>query len=215
MKPLDIFWSSVYQLCQKNYLCFDPSWMVWNIFLALTPCFFGWLMIRQRSKYLANIWFLFWLFLMPNTVYILSDIKHLHHNLNTFQQLYQRIFYFGLYTLFLPIGVITYLQSMRFLHIFLHQKKIVQKTQYHIMSFLNILFAFGVTLGRFQRSNSWEIITNPLLVVQDSIAVILRTKSLLYFILFALLIHLIFILFEKYIFIKTQTNLHLNKRSPV
>src|SRR5207244_8934203 len=59
------------------------SWMGWNVFLALIPLIFGWLLLKTRQKILKVAFALIWFFFLPNTLYLLTDLLHIfsqwHH----------------------------------------------------------------------------------------------------------------------------------------
>ena len=61
----------------------NVSWMGWNVFLALIPPIFGWLVLIMRQRVLKVACALIWFFFLPNTLYLITDLPHIiwqwHH----------------------------------------------------------------------------------------------------------------------------------------
>src|SRR6266536_1969349 len=53
------------------------SWMGWNVFLALIPPIFGWLLLKTRQKVFKVTFALIWFFFLPNTLYLITDLPHI------------------------------------------------------------------------------------------------------------------------------------------
>src|SRR6185312_17164946 len=47
-----------------------------NSLLALIPLLCGWLMVKTRQKLLQLAFVLLWFFFLPNTLYILTDLRY-------------------------------------------------------------------------------------------------------------------------------------------
>src|SRR2546429_6176605 len=54
------------------------SWMGWNVFLALIPPIFGWLLLITRQKVLKVAFALTWFFFLPNTLYLNYRLASYH-----------------------------------------------------------------------------------------------------------------------------------------
>jgi len=137
--------------------------LVWNLFLAGIP--YGITLALQTSrKSTKSSWILiptvgFWLLFLPNTPYLISDLQHLRHS-STDMVWFDALLLmaFTIYALF----------------IFYLTVRDMQKIISHKVKYLNIftisifiLCGFGIYLGRFLRWNSWDIIQNPLELIQD------------------------------------------------
>jgi uncharacterized membrane protein len=48
-----------------------------NSFLAIIPVLCGWLMVKTRQKFLLVALALLWFAFLPNTLYILTDLRYL------------------------------------------------------------------------------------------------------------------------------------------
>jgi len=139
--------------------------MVWNLFLAWIPFSISFYMrstaTRQRKWYLNLMLFVMWLAFFPNGPYILTDLVHLQprHNIGFWYDMMILLF-FCFNSLFLAFA------SM------IHMKRIIDFFLKKWMSHLLILVIFsltslGIYIGRFQRYNSWDIITNPVNLIKD------------------------------------------------
>lgn len=132
----------------------------WNMFLALIPVvmaiMFWWLTNRQNKHPLRWVILLVWVVFLPNTAYLLTDLVH-------FSWFYRSFGVTGIGQLVLVagVGIITYLISIRLV-----------MADSRLTPIIHLLVGIGVVMGRFMRTNSWYVMTDPLRVIQDFIAVI-------------------------------------------
>src|SRR5690348_2633171 len=148
-----------------NVILFNASWMAWNIFLALLGMFFGLLLARPTYKVVKYLWTLLWLIFIPNTIYVVTDLYHLTYQINRVHANLQPFLVLQYFTLAI-CGVLTYLIGFASLEKMLLTSRFKKHT-FSILIAMNFLISFGVTLGRFQRTNSWDIITYPQHVLVD------------------------------------------------
>jgi uncharacterized membrane protein len=137
--------------------------LIWNVFLAIIPYTLTiYLSTKPNlSKLKLGFWFLVWLVFLPNAPYIVTDLIHIRIGNNAF--------------LWLDILVILSFAMTGLLLFYLSildmQKLVVSKFKRIpiVTSTILILFlcGFGVYLGRFLRYNSWEIISNPQILISD------------------------------------------------
>ncbi|WP_100616240.1 DUF1361 domain-containing protein [Confluentibacter citreus] len=144
--------------------------LIWNLFLAVIPfAITSYLIsIPKLNKYGLLLWFSLWLLFLPNAPYIITDLLHLKISSNHF--------------LWLDILVVTSFALNGLLMFFLSlsdMKEILGRTI--IKKHLNLLYVFilflcgfGVYLGRFLRYNSWEIIHNPIILLNDILNIMLQ-----------------------------------------
>lgn len=205
MNGFEQFWAWYLTFCNSHVLCFDPGWMIWNLFLAFIGVIFGYLFWKSNNIFFIILFAVAWFFFIPNTIYIITDIKHLLRNLSSLDYLWEQTAYIFLYLLFLPCAFISYFMSMFFFHK-AYQKhvehiRIIKTIPYSVLILsLNTFFALGVAMGRIQRTNSWEVITNPFIVLQDALAILTIHSSFFYFGFFVIFINIIYFLGAKYIF---------------
>lgn len=144
--------------------------LIWNLFLAVIPFAITTylLSIPKHNKYSLFLWFGVWLLFLPNAPYIITDLLHLKKGSN--------------HLLWLDILVVTsfaFNGLMLFFFSLLDMKEILGS--YLNKKFLNLIYitilflsGFGVYLGRFLRYNSWEIIQNPVRLLNDISTIILH-----------------------------------------
>ena len=137
--------------------------LVWNVFLAIIPYVITMYLNTKAnlSKLKLGFWFLIWLAFLPNAPYIVTDLIHIrigNDSLLWLDVLVVLSFALtGLFLFYLSILGMQQLIASKFKRI-----PIVTST-------IAILFlcGFGVYLGRFLRYNSWEIISNPQILISD------------------------------------------------
>ncbi|MBV7270454.1 DUF1361 domain-containing protein [Winogradskyella luteola] len=137
--------------------------LVWNIFLAIIPYTITiYLSSKPKiGKLKLGFWFLIWLAFLPNAPYIITDLIHIrigNDNLLWLDVLVVLSFALSGLLLF-------------YLSIIDMQKMMVSKFRKIPITTLTVtilfLCGFGVYLGRFLRYNSWEIISNPKVLISD------------------------------------------------
>ncbi|GAB4300868.1 MAG: DUF1361 domain-containing protein [Oscillatoriaceae cyanobacterium] len=125
--------------------------------------FDGW----QRRHHIVRspLWwlgFLAFVAFLPNAPYVLTDVIHLVSDIRNGSQgkWLITVVYIPKYFLFVFLGFQAYVLSL------IHLGKYMQKQGWGKFIWmaeliLHILSAVGIYIGRFQRFNSWDIITNP------------------------------------------------------
>ncbi len=165
-------------------------WMSFNIFLALVPVLFGWLIKGTTSKLLRIIYGAVWIIFLPNTLYLLTDLTHIFENIYQVEGIYKAILIFQ-YLLLLILGIITY-----FAAVYPAEKVFINSMKWNKTAFIiiiNILVGFGMTLGRVERINSWDILSNISSVISASVQVLVSKDLLLLILLFTIMSTLIYL----------------------
>lgn len=137
--------------------------LIWNVFLAIIPfAITMYLNSKQNiSTFKLIVWLIIWLAFLPNAPYIVTDLIHIKTGNNTLLWLdILVVLSFALSGLFLFYLSIINMQNL--------VKSKFEKIPIATLTF-SILFlcGFGVYLGRFLRYNSWEIISNPHVLISD------------------------------------------------
>jgi len=139
--------------------------LIWNLILAWIP-YVASLVLQPiyrltKSKIIIFFVLMIWLFFFPNAPYIITDFVHLksHDGLP---------FWYDIMVIssFAGIGMILGLLSLLKVEEFLknHTKKWIAK----LLTLSTIpLCGFGIWIGRYQRWNSWDIVTRPDMVMMD------------------------------------------------
>jgi len=141
------------------------SFLLWNLFLAYLPYYFSTKLLyyHQMGKALWKLLVLFglWLLFFPNSPYIITDLFHLtnHHTMPLW---YDLAIIFSVAWSGLILGFLSLMQIQHFLNF-----KYGIKKSWLIISGIQLLCAYGIYLGRYERYNSWDIVTNPLSLLND------------------------------------------------
>lgn len=150
------------------------DFLLWNTFLAWIPIgisFFLYVTVVERRKQIAQ-WLLYssllvWIFFLPNTPYLITDFVHLMPR--------------GIVPLWYDVLL---LLSFSLLGLFQFEYSIVQirevikiyykpsKLYKWVIPVTIILMSIGIYGGRFLRWNSWEVVTNPLSLITETLIVI-------------------------------------------
>ncbi len=142
--------------------------LVWNLFLAFIPFAISFLLKQQnkRSKYLLLLGFCTWLLFLPNAPYIVTDLIHLRHSGST--QIWLDALMIGLFAL---SGLLCYFLSMHQMEIVL-SRYLNKKPLLFLGIAIHFLTGFGIYLGRFLRFNSWDLLQDPLEVLNTILHII-------------------------------------------
>lgn len=148
---------------------FTYRFMGFNLFLAWIPYIFSRLIIRiPKGKYILlkyGLLFL-WLLFFPNAAYMVTDIFHLPE-FPTVPMWFDLIMLLS----FAWCGLLLGLYSLQ---------KINKRFFSNRSKAANMLFIFsifflggiGIYLGRYQRWNSWDLLTNPALLYDEFITLL-------------------------------------------
>jgi uncharacterized membrane protein len=136
----------------------EMQWtMAWNGFLAITPLFFAWLVERTdrsagRWRWTAIPCAIAWLLLLPNSLYLLTDLVHLGKRTWFWLDLptYAVLAFCGIQCALLSFVVISpWVRRWSGWGFPL------------VVAAILILAMMGIHAGRFVRLNSWEMVTSP------------------------------------------------------
>lgn len=144
---------------------FRLSFLVWNLFLAWIPLFFGfWLSVRLRVIKIIDwqelLIGLLWLFFLPNTFYIITDLIHLQSS-GEVSLLYDT----AMITSFVINGLILGYVSLYMVH--KSAVRLLGKWAHWLAHFVLLLCSFAIYLGRYLRWNTWDVVVNPAGLVFD------------------------------------------------
>lgn len=176
-----------------NIIIYNSYWMLFNVFLAVLPIIFGWIMYTAKSKLLKAAAGLLWILFIPNSIYIFTDIAHLPKDLMSVDKSLI-IFVFIQYAILLSIGAVTFILGMYpFKKLLTKVKnKNVRYNRHIILILANLFIGFAIVLGRFQQTNSWEVFSNIQKVISNSVYVFTSYKLLSITILFGIISNIIY-----------------------
>ena len=139
-------------------------YMAWNLTLSIAAvlagaaCLHYW---RLRHSVSAAGFFLVWLFLLPNTFYMLTDYIHVGQSGDI-----NILFDIVMVGLFAMNGFFQGIVSLYFIH-----KKFIERfgaMNAHVAVAIIILASsFAVDMGRYLRLNSWDVLLNPRTLIFD------------------------------------------------
>ncbi len=139
--------------------------LIWNLFLATIPLLiaaplyeFTRMLPSKLSLWLFGIP---WLLFLPNAFYIITDLKHLVHSSNQLIMLDALlIFSFAVNGLLLGFSAMFYMiKSIQICY--------ANFPVQWVTILLFLLCGFSIYFGRELRWNSWDIVSNPLGLIQD------------------------------------------------
>lgn len=148
----------------------------WNLFLAWVPYLIAlslpFLHRKFNSKKIIVGALFCWLLFFPNAPYIITDFLHLRKRAGI-PLWYDMMLFMSFAWTGLILGYVSLLEIQVFL------RKFFSKTMVNLASILALLLCgFGIYLGRFQRWNSWDIVTNPFSLFADILKVLTQPHTL-------------------------------------
>ena len=155
-----VFWSH-----QFTYL-----FLIWNLFLAWVPLLLLRALPENTNDITIKIFSILclWLLFFPNSPYIITDLIHLKQTRNI-----PIWFDASLIMSFAWNGLIVGFLSLMQIHKML-VLKLDAKWSWLVIIPLLVISSFGVYLGRFERWNSWDLITNPFQLFENIFNLILH-----------------------------------------
>jgi uncharacterized membrane protein len=141
--------------------------MMWNLFLAWIPFFCAMIMAtlhaRRAAAWQYVVPLLLWLLFFPNAAYLVTDLYNL-----TDMPPVPYWYDIGFFATMAWTGLLLAVASLQIV------QRIVKESVGALWSWLLVLVVVGLNgvgiyLGRFLRWNSWDIVVDPLGVLQDAI----------------------------------------------
>lgn len=148
--------------------------LIWNMMLALIAYDFAVLTRYFKQAWLFPILFILWLVFYPNTFYMITDIVHMHWVGDT---LWNRAS-LHLFMVFVPsilFGIYCGIESWLIL---LERFKFSWWTELLATLVLSVISSMAIYIGRYDRLNTWDIVSNPGQVVQKLLETFQRERLL-------------------------------------
>ena len=142
--------------------------LIWNLFLAWIPYWISMYLEKLPKKWMAVPMLCAWLVFLPNAPYIVTDLLHVRYH-PPVPMWYDTMLIFSFAWTGLLLGYLSLLDVQQFL-----KKNIGKKMAAALIWLAIVLCAFGVYLGRYQRWNSWDVLTQPYQLFWDIIAVLMH-----------------------------------------
>ncbi len=158
------------------------GWIIWNLFLAFIPLALSFWLFRRR--HISRTWFWWMIYIifiafLPNAPYLLTDIIHLIRATRAGYSVWI------ITLIFIPLHVFAILSGLEAYVVSLinqnHYFKKIGLKRYIFTSeiMIHILCAVGVFLGRFRRFNSWDLVTQPDVVLAKTLDDLTSKKPVL------------------------------------
>ncbi len=153
--------------------------MIWNLFLGWIPfwliLWLEWQTDKQTVHKLsakAIIILVMWLAFFPNAPYMITDLKYLLPQ-NNVPFWFDTIMLLSFAWTGLMLGYFSLYKVQKYLNKVIHP-------------FLNWIFivsaiigaSYGIFLGRYQRWNTWDIVTQPFVLIQDIFATMFTPRAI-------------------------------------
>ena len=182
---------------------YSIAYLAWNLILILVPfficrfLFFYWRRnktIDFRKKFITFLLFFAWLVFIPNTAYIITDIRHLinfcpiiNANHVCLPGAWLIIFYFC----YGAAGWVSYVFLVYQMKVFISQT--AGKKAAQIYNILIIpLISLGLMLGLIARFNSWEIFIDPIKILNSSLWFFYKPLYLQTFLVYTLSLYILY-----------------------
>lgn len=139
------------------------GYLIWNLFLAWVPLFFCLAALKVSRAPLVSRWKFWtlataWLLFLPNAPYIVTDLIHLR----------PRLFWVDLVLIVLCAWIALVLG---FLSLYLMQNLVSRRCGalggWAFAALVSGLTGVGIYIGRFLRWNSWDVLVNPIGIMND------------------------------------------------
>lgn len=178
-------------------LAYNFSWMFFNLILSLIPVVLVFTLKGKLNQKIRVILLFLWLIFLPNTIYLITDIQYFVHQFKylNFPEIVISILMYGFVV---AMGIVTYMISLKPFENIISNNKSFKKNKVILYILLNLLLAFAVILGKFQRTHSWYIFTQPLRVANDVYMVLTDLGMLICILLFWIIINIIFFTFKNF-----------------
>ena len=158
------------------------GWIVWNLFLAFIPLILSFCLFLRISKKRPLPWWLgliTFIIFLPNAPYLLTDIIHLIEAIRAGYSIWiTTLVFIPLHLLAISIGWEAYVISLINQGHYL-KKQGAKKFIFASELMTHALCAIGIFLGRFRRFNSWDLVTQPDILLTSTISDLTAKKPLL------------------------------------
>jgi uncharacterized membrane protein len=166
--------------------------LIWNLVLAAIPYLITtYLSVHRLQRKTTSILFLVWLVFIPNSFYIITDLVHVVRS-------EEHLFYFDLLLIcsFALAGFLLGILSLQSAEIILQKTIQSQRFTNFIIPIICLLNGFGIYIGRELRFNSWDIISNPIHLMETLYGELFSAETLLFSLHFGTFIYLAFLVFK-------------------
>ena len=180
------------KLTNSIYLFF----LIWNLFLAVIPYAITTLLSvnnhLSKNKFKRSTLLITWLAFLPNSFYIITDLKHIVGSKGNLLYLDLIIISSFAITGFL-LGILSLIEIEKTI-----TPLVSPKIKSILIPCICVLCGFGIYIGRVLRYNSWDIISDPFQLSYDILPELLAAKTILFSLHFGVFIYITY-LFKKHL----------------
>ena len=154
--------------------------IVWNLLLAFIPLTLSFYLFRLSARRNLLWWVTLPIFIafLPNAPYILTDSIHIIELSHNYPNWAIALVLIPQYSLFIVAGFEAYVVALTKLEEYL-ASWFAQNYSILVKAIAHSLCVVGVYLGRFERFNSWDFVTQPRKVIVTTIQDLLDPWKLL------------------------------------
>lgn len=172
-------------------------WMAQNAMLAFVPIILVIILRKKLNTLLYILLFFLWLIFLPNSVYLITDLQHLPNQLIKAKDGEQLLLLIQ-YAILASLGIMTYAYSLEPISNVFKRLRLPEVRREILYIFINYIIAFGVMVGKFQRTHSWYIFTNPAGTFNDLLKTLTSIELLGWVFVFGSIVNILFFLFREY-----------------
>ncbi|WP_013323515.1 DUF1361 domain-containing protein [Gloeothece verrucosa] len=162
-------------------LSYSHKLIAWNLFLAFIPLVLSFWLFRRAQKRSLLWWIgvLSFMGFLPNAPYVLTDVIHLIDLIRYgFSAWIVALVLIPQYTLFILSAFEAYTISVINVGYYLHRQNL---SRYILATeiIIHALSAIGIYLGRFQRFNTWDFVTQPKILLSSIFETFVKKQPIL------------------------------------
>ena len=143
----------------------------WNLWLAWIPLWLAMLMVRESKPVKLLVYLAVWLVFFPNAPYIITDFLHLKPR-GDIPFWFDTLLIYSYSFTGLLLGILSALLVFKKLKDFF--PSVVARG---FMLLTMVISGYGIYVGRFLRYNSWNLLTNPIQIIGDTISRLIHPAS--------------------------------------
>jgi uncharacterized membrane protein len=137
------------------------AFLIWNLFLAVLPLYFSHKAETANSRHKGWLFATLWLLFFPNAMYILTDLFHLRER-GDIPLWYDLLLILSAALNGVVLGFISLRKMERWMVGYINRKYLSL-----LIFVILVMCGYGIYLGRYERWNSWDVITNPISLAAD------------------------------------------------
>ncbi|MGL5196500.1 MAG: DUF1361 domain-containing protein, partial [Chroococcales cyanobacterium] len=183
---------------------FSTNYLIWILILTLILMSSEiWQLRRSQNSPTVSRSLLWWLgfvtfiAFLPNAPYVLTDVIHLITDIRAgFSVWIITLALIPQYLIFMIVGFQSYVLSLIYLTWYMERCGLRRWTTVAELV-IHGLTAIGIYLGRFQRFNSWDLVTDPDILVRSVMSDLIRRGPVLVMIITFVVITVLYWLFKQ------------------